>query len=185
VAVAVEAFDCGRMANHGHCGAEAYDCGRRTFIPVWVRQDTTVRMANHGYDHAARRPCARPQSALFTMRPQSQAVERPLSATRRRPPGRCAGDHHSRILMDDRRSVFTERREGWSAPGAPVLSDTERRGGPRRFSICGGREMVHCERKLIPLNDHQRMAQLPKGGGVGAASGMALGDEWALAPRRN
>jgi hypothetical protein len=24
--------------------------------------------------------------------------------------------------------------------------------------------MVHCERKLITLNDHQRMARLPEGG---------------------
>jgi hypothetical protein len=38
------ASDYGRMANHGHCGAEACDYGRRTVIPVWVRQDTTVRV---------------------------------------------------------------------------------------------------------------------------------------------
>jgi hypothetical protein len=30
-----------------HCGAETCDFGRRTFIPVWVPQDTTVRTANH------------------------------------------------------------------------------------------------------------------------------------------
>jgi hypothetical protein len=41
------------MVNNGHCGAEACDCGRRTFIPVWVRQDTTIRMANHGHCGAA------------------------------------------------------------------------------------------------------------------------------------
>jgi hypothetical protein len=38
------ASDCGRMANHEHCGADACDCGRRTVIPVWVRQDTTIRI---------------------------------------------------------------------------------------------------------------------------------------------
>jgi hypothetical protein len=31
-------------ANHEHCGADACDCGRRTVIPVWVRQDTTIRI---------------------------------------------------------------------------------------------------------------------------------------------
>jgi hypothetical protein len=40
--------------------------------------------------------------------------------------------------------------------------------------------MVHCERKVITLNDHQLMARLPKGGGVRAASGMALEEEWAF-----
>jgi hypothetical protein len=39
--------------------------------------------------------------------------------------------------------------------------------------------MVHCERKVIPLNDHHLMARLPEGG-VAAASGMALGEAWAF-----
>ena len=43
------ASDCGWMARDGHCGAAACDCGRRIFIPVGVRQDTTVRMGNDGH----------------------------------------------------------------------------------------------------------------------------------------
>jgi hypothetical protein len=62
--VTKEACDCGRMANAykhflAHCGAEACDCGRRIFIPVWVRQDTTVRMVNNAYRGAGAGP-ARP-----------------------------------------------------------------------------------------------------------------------------
>jgi hypothetical protein len=53
------ASDCGRMANHWHCGAAACDCGRRTVIPVWVRQDTTVRVeAGHVVDADLPKPHA-------------------------------------------------------------------------------------------------------------------------------
>jgi len=59
------------MANHGHCGAETCDCGRRTFIPVWVRQDTTVRMAYDGHCRATGAARSRPQSARGLPSPQA------------------------------------------------------------------------------------------------------------------
>jgi hypothetical protein len=144
------------MANHGHCGAAACDGGRRTFIPAWVRQDTTVRMVNNGHCGARRGagcPAAcsvpqwcpatiRPQSARFTMRPQSQAARFALPASGVPAQSQAASPSQSCGTPPSLHALDTLRGALHNGAGEPSLRLIERSGAgalgrtPQRAGGC-------------------------------------------------